>query len=147
MQKGGVAMANAADEKTLGLAIQERLGVDPGAFHNGGLGIGFDNGQRLSLRFSADGRTVTVTTPVDGAHESIPPAILRRLLARNAADGGLAGGSIRLRPGQDYLEIANVVPVELGALAIADIAINQSNAAAALVAEVRDAVAASLRAS
>lgn len=136
-------MPNPANPKTLALALEELLGTSVPPFFQRGLGLAFDNGQRAMLRFSEDEKTVSITTPIDGAHDGVPQATLRALLVRNGPDGGIAGGSIRVRPGQDYLEIANVVPAELGPTVIAGIAINQSNAAAAIAAYVRDAVAAS----
>lgn len=136
-------MPNPANPKTLSLALEELLGTPVQPFFQRGLGLAFDNGQRVMLRFSEDEKTVSVTTPVDGVHDGVPKATLRALLMRNGPDGGIAGGSLRVRPGQDYLEIANVLPADLGPGVIAGIAVNQSYAAAAIAADVRDAVAAS----
>lgn len=136
-------MPNPANPKTLALALEELLGTPVQPFFQRGLGLAFDNGQRVMLRFSEDEKTVSVTTPVDGVHDGVPKATLRALLMRNGPDGGIAGGSLRVRPGQDYLEIANVLPADLGPGVIAGIAVNQSYAAAAIAADVRDAVAAS----
>ena len=66
------------------------------------------------------------------AHDGLPAEILRQVLTRNAPGGDLFGGTLRVRPNQDRLEIADLLPRALGAEAIASIMINQANAAAAL---------------
>ena len=137
-------MANRADPTTLALALEERLGVHPGEAFRGRLSLTFDNDQRVTALFGQDGRSVTIITPVEAAHDGLPASILRGLLMRNAPNGGLAGGTLRVRDNQDFLEIANVVPLDLGAVAIADLMLNQADAAVALARQIGDEVAASL---
>ncbi|MEM8837280.1 MAG: hypothetical protein AAGE89_04245 [Pseudomonadota bacterium] len=126
--------------QSLARAVKEVIGFDPGPVIEKRLRLDFENGRRLEFEFDQTSGQLTITTPVDGVHRGVPTPILKDLLRRNAADGGLAGGSLRVRAHQDYLEIANVVPLSLDAFDMANIALNQVNAADALVNEVKASV-------
>lgn len=135
-------MANPATPETLALALEERLGTPVAEPFNGLLALTFEGGQRVAARFDRERSSVTLAAPVEAAHDGLPRATLRELLKKNAPSGELAGGMLRVRPAQDFLEIVNLVPAALGAANLANLMINQAEAAAALTRWLADADAA-----
>ena len=89
--------------------------------------------QRLEIRFGRDGEAVDVVTPVAGSHDGLPDPICRALLRKNYPGNDTAGAILRKRQNQDYLELANALP--LAAVTpdqLASLAYNQVVAATAL---------------
>lgn len=136
-------MANPANEKTLALALGEKLGVSLGDVSNNRIILHFTNGGLSEAHFQPNGQDVLLSAMINNAHEGIPATILRGLLAHNAPGGELSGGTLRARPDGERLEVADMLPLALGADAIANIMINQVNAASAIVRWVEEQIIAS----
>lgn len=89
--------------------------------------------QRLEMDFRWDRKEVDVVTPVEGSHDGLPAPICRELLHKNYPGNDTAGAMLRKRRNQDYLELANALP--LAAVTpdqLASLAHNQVVAATAL---------------
>ena len=127
-------MSGPADLGSLALALTERLGASPGKPSGSLLSLAYKNGQRSEATLRSDGGAIVLTAPVAGSHHRLPRPVLARLLAANIFGGPLAGGVLRVRHGADMLEIANVVPAELGPEMLANLMINQARAASVLAA-------------
>jgi hypothetical protein len=133
-------MANPATESTLALALAEKLGAPLGEMPHGRIVIHFEDGGLSEAHFQPNGREVLLSAPIGNAHQGLPATILRGLLTHNAPGGTLAGGTVRARPDGERLEVADMLPLALGADAIANIMINQVNAASALSRQIAEEI-------
>ncbi|MGQ3214499.1 MAG: type III secretion system chaperone [Shinella sp.] len=136
-------MANPATENTLALALEEKLGTRIGEMPTDRIVIHFADGGLSEAHFQPNGREVLLSAPIGNAHRGVPAPILRGLLAHNAPGDTLAGGTLRARPDGETLEVADMLPLALGADAIANIMINQVNAASAISRQIAEQIAAS----
>lgn len=137
-------MANPANKTTLALTLEEKLGVRLGAASSDRIVIHFADGGLLEAHFQPNGQEVLLSAMISNAHEGLPAAILRDLLVHNAPGGALSGGTLRARPDGQRLEVADMLPLTLGADAIANIMINQINAASAITRWVEERITASV---
>ena len=88
-------MANPANEKTLALALGEKLGVSLGDVSNNRIVLHFADGGLSEAHFQPNGRDVLLSAMINNAHAGIPATILRGLLVHNAPGGELSGGAHR----------------------------------------------------
>lgn len=91
-------------------ALANRLGTDLEPFEDA-LSVRINGRQELFMSLDESGTLVRISTPLDLAHDGLPPELLAPLLKKNLPNEDTAGAMIRKKPKSDCLELLNVLPM------------------------------------
>lgn len=100
----------AASFSEIAQALAARLGAELEPFEDS-LWVRINGRQDLSMTLDEGGTLVRISTPLDLAHDGLPPELLEPLLEKNVPNEDTAGAMLRRRPKSDNLELINVLPM------------------------------------
>ena len=121
-------------------AFASRLGVKLDVVENNA-GVLLNDRLQMSMTHDPEADLVEISTPMTLVHDGVPEQLLAPLLEKNVPNGETAGAAIWRRPGRDYLELINVVPLNcMGADDLASLVEQQALSAMALEDQVDQAI-------